>query len=124
VWLLCTSAAPEAARDVLKARGVEVIEVAADPSGRVDVAVAARELGERGVTRVLVEGGGAVAAAFLKADLVDRLSLYHGGRALGADSRSAVGALGLQKLGFAPRFALVSSRVVGGDTLETWRRGE
>ena len=63
------------------------------------------------------------AAALLKAGLVDRLSIYRGGRALGAEGRSAVGPLGLQKLDFAPRFSLVSSRVVGGDTLETWRRG-
>jgi diaminohydroxyphosphoribosylaminopyrimidine deaminase / 5-amino-6-(5-phosphoribosylamino)uracil reductase len=123
VWLLCTRAAPAAARAALHERGVEVIEVSADPSGRVDIAAAARELGKRGLTRVLIEGGGAIAAAFLKTNLVDRLSLYHGGRALGADSRSAVGALGLQKLDFAPRFSLVSSRAVGGDTLETWRRG-
>jgi diaminohydroxyphosphoribosylaminopyrimidine deaminase/5-amino-6-(5-phosphoribosylamino)uracil reductase len=123
VWLLCTRAAPAAARVALHERGVEVIEVAAEPSGRVDTAAAARELGKRGLTRVLIEGGGAVAATFLKANLVDRLSLYHGGRTLGADSRSAVGPLGLHKLDFAPRFSLVSSRVVGGDTLETWRRG-
>ncbi len=123
VWLLCTRAAPAAARAASHECAVDVIEVAADPGGRVDIAAAARELGKRGLTRVLIEGGGAVAAAFLKANLVDRLSLYHGGRALGADSRSAVGPLGLRKLDFAPRFSLVSSRVVGADTLETWRRG-
>jgi len=123
VWLLCTSAAPVAARAALKDVGVEIIEVAAGADGHVDATAAAKELGKRGLTRVLIEGGGQVAAAFLKANLVDRLSVYHGGRALGADSRSAVGPMGLQKLDFAPRFALVSSRVVGGDTLETWRRG-
>jgi diaminohydroxyphosphoribosylaminopyrimidine deaminase/5-amino-6-(5-phosphoribosylamino)uracil reductase len=123
VWLLCTQASPATARAALIGCGVEIIEVGADAHRRVDIAAAARELGERGLTRVLIEGGGAVAAAFLKSNLVDRVSLYHGGRALGADSRSAVGALGLQKLDFAPRFSLVSSRVVDGDTLETWRRG-
>ena len=69
---------------------------------------------------LLVEGGGKVAAAFLKAELVDRLSVLRGGRLLGADSRSAVAALGLEKLDFAPRFTLVSSRVLGGDVLESW----
>src|SRR5439155_26944764 len=112
-----------AARAALTECGVEIVEVPGGPDGRVDVVAAAQELGKRGLTRVLIEGGGEVAAAFLKADLVDRLSLYHGGRALGADGRSAVGPLRLQKLDFAPRFALASSRVVGGDTLETWRRG-
>ncbi len=122
VWLLCTPAAPAAARKTLGARGVEIVEVASDSDGRVDVMAAAQELGKRGLTRVLVEGGGEVAAAFLKANVVDRLSAYRGGQLLGGDSRSAVGSLGLERLDSAPRFRLVSSRVVGGDTLETWHK--
>ena len=100
-----------------------MIDVAADGQGRVDVGEAARALGERGLTRVLVEGGGEVAAAFLKADLVDRLTAYRGGLLMGADSRSAVGPMGYERLDSAPRFTLTSSRIVGGNTVETWRRG-
>ena len=94
VWLLCTSAAPAARREALHKAGVEIIEVAAAGDGRVDAAAAAQALGQRGLTRVLVEGGGQVAAAFLKADLVDRITSYRAGLVLGADGRSAVGALG------------------------------
>jgi len=122
VWLVCTPQAPSAAREALQAKGVEILEVAATPAGRVDIAAAAIALGSRGLTSVLVEGGGTIAAAFLKAGLVDRLSVYRGGLLMGADSRSAVAELGLDGLDFAPRFSLVSARVVGGDTLETWRR--
>jgi diaminohydroxyphosphoribosylaminopyrimidine deaminase / 5-amino-6-(5-phosphoribosylamino)uracil reductase len=107
---------------LLLVKGVEIIEVGATPQGQVDIAAAARALGGRGLTRVLVEGGGTIASAFLKAGLVDRVSSYRAGLFLGGDSRSAVAALGLQGLDFAPRFTLVSSRAVGGDTLETWRR--
>ncbi len=57
-WVICTRAAPRAARDLLQAKGVEIIEVEATPQGRVDVAAAVRALGDRGLTRVLVEGGG------------------------------------------------------------------
>lgn len=123
VWLVCTSAAPAAARQALQARGVEIIEAPAGPDGYVDVTLASRELGKRGLTRVLVEGGGTVAASLLKAELVDRLSVYRAGLLLGADGRPAVGDLGLSRLDFAPRFSLVSRRVVGGDTVESWRRG-
>lgn len=120
VWVVCNRPGNS---EALRSLGVEVIEVAAGADGRIDVAAAAYELGRRQVSRVLIEGGGEVASAFLKADLVDRVSLYRAGKFLGGDSRTAVGALGLQKVDFARRFGLVSQRVVGADTLETWHRG-
>jgi diaminohydroxyphosphoribosylaminopyrimidine deaminase / 5-amino-6-(5-phosphoribosylamino)uracil reductase len=122
VWLLCTREAPTPAREALQSKGVEVIEVASNEQGRVEVAAAARELGKRQLMQVLIEGGGEVAAAFLKAELVDRVTAYQAGLMLGADSRSAVAGLGVQKLGFAPRFRLVSIRSLGGDVVETWHR--
>jgi diaminohydroxyphosphoribosylaminopyrimidine deaminase/5-amino-6-(5-phosphoribosylamino)uracil reductase len=119
VWLMCSRPGPTRA---LTDQGVEIIEVESAANGRVDVAAAAAELGRRGITRTLIEGGGEVASAFLRAGLVDRLSIYRGGAMLGGDSRSAVAALDLDRLGSAPRFSLQASRVVDGDTLETWRR--
>ena len=122
VWVLCTKAAPVASRKALAEAGVEIIDVA-DTAGQVDVTAAARLLGDRGLTRVLVEGGGQIAAAFLRAGLIDRISSYRAGLVLGADGRSAVGELGLDRLDFAPRFRLVSSRTLRGDTVESWTRG-
>ena len=122
LWLICTREAPAAAREALQAKGVEVIEVASNAQGRVDIAAVAQELGRRKLTRVLIEGGGEVAAGFLGAGLVDRVTSYQAGLLLGADSRSAVGPLALEKLGFAPRFRLVSSRQLAGDMVETWHR--
>lgn len=122
LWLLCTKAAPAEARLALVERGVKVIEVAASGAGRVDVAAAAHALGEQGLTRVLVEGGGRVSAAFLQAGLVDRVSCYRAGVVLGGDGRAAVEAISEGRLDFAPRFNLQSQRQVGRDTLETWRR--
>jgi diaminohydroxyphosphoribosylaminopyrimidine deaminase / 5-amino-6-(5-phosphoribosylamino)uracil reductase len=122
VWLLCTGAAPAERRNSLARRGVQIVEVAAGADGRIDIVAAARALGDRGLTRVLVEGGGRVAASFLQAGLVDCVSAYRAGLMLGGDSRSAVGELGLDRLGSAPRLRLVSARQLGGDTLETWTR--
>lgn len=122
VWLVCTKAASADRRDALSALGVEIVEVGGRDDGRIDVAAAAQALGSRGVTRVLVEGGGQVAASFLKAGLVDRISSYRAGLVMGADGRSAVGGLEFARLGSAPRFRLLSARQLQGDTLETWRR--
>lgn len=122
VWLLCTKSAPADRRDALGKLGVEIIEVDSRNDGRIDVSSAAQAFGSRGLTRVLVEGGGQVAASFLKAGLVDGISSYRAGLILGADGRSAVGGLEFARLGSAPRFKLVSARQLQGDTLETWRR--
>ncbi|QDV09083.1 Riboflavin biosynthesis protein RibD [Planctomycetes bacterium Poly30] len=43
------------------------------PGGRVDPKQLLRELAERGLPRVLVEGGGALVSAFLRAGALDRL---------------------------------------------------
>jgi diaminohydroxyphosphoribosylaminopyrimidine deaminase / 5-amino-6-(5-phosphoribosylamino)uracil reductase len=123
VWLLCTSAATAARREALHKAGIEIIEVAAAADGRVDAAGAAQALGQRGLTRVLVEGGGQVAAAFLKAGLIDRITSYRAGVVLGGDGRSAVAELGFDRLDFAPRFRLVSARSLQDDTVESWTRG-
>ena len=121
--VLLFHAGAEASRvELLRHKGINVIEAAARGEGRVDVAAVARTLGELGYSSVLIEGGGQIAAAFLKAGLVDRITSYRAGVILGEDSRSAVGALAIGRLGFAPRFSLVSSRIVGTDTLETWHR--
>lgn len=122
VWLVCTKAAPADRREALKALGVEIVEVDGGADGRIDALAAARALGGRGLTRVLVEGGGQVAASLLKAGLIDGISSYRAGLVLGEDSRSAVGGLEFARLGSAPRFRLVSARSLQGDTLETWRR--
>ena len=122
VWLVCTDVAPVEQREVLAKLGVEIVEVKGGADGRIDISAAAQALGGRGLTRVLVEGGGRVAASFLRAGLVDGVSAYRAGLVLGGDSRSAVGELGLDRLGSAPRLRLVSARQVGGDTLETWAR--
>lgn len=122
VWLLCTKAAPVAAREGLAGLGVEIVEVDTAADGRIDVAMAGKVLGARGLTRVLIEGGGQIAASFLKAGLVDRISSYRAGLLLGGDSRTAVGPLGLERLDFAPRLRLASARQLDSDTLETWNR--
>ena len=122
VWLVCTKSAPAERREALSELGVEIVEVDSGGEGRIDVLAAAQALGARGLTRVLVEGGGQVAASFLKAGLVDGISSYRAGLVLGGDGRSAVGGLDFARLGSAPRFRLVSARQLQGDTLETWRR--
>ncbi|SIQ45351.1 diaminohydroxyphosphoribosylaminopyrimidine deaminase [Paracoccus thiocyanatus] len=80
------------------------------------------ELGARGLTRVLCEGGGVLAASLLRAGLVDQLIGYSAGLVLGGDGRAGIGALGLARLADAPRFRLVETRRIGPDVMHRWLR--
>lgn len=81
-----------------------------------------QQLGAHGLTRVFCEGGSALAAALIEADLVDRLVGFTAGIAIGAEGLPNVGALGLGKLAEAARFDLVSVRQVGADICHEWSR--
>lgn len=87
----------------------------------IDPASALATLGRRGITRVLCEGGGRLAASLLAANLVDELAVFSAGLTLGSDGRAGIGALGLAALADAPRFELAEMRAVGGDSLTLWR---
>lgn len=81
-----------------------------------------QQLGTYGLTRVFCEGGSALAAALIEADLVDRLVGFTAGLAIGAEGLPNIGALGLSKLDDAARFDLVSCRQVGADICHEWTR--
>jgi len=101
--------------------GVELIEV--DAAGEtVDLAAALKELGRRGITRVLVEGGATLAAALVRADLVDHLAWFRAPRLIGGDGIAAVTGFGLADLAATPRFERVGVEPVGEDVLETFQR--
>ncbi|WP_158964640.1 bifunctional diaminohydroxyphosphoribosylaminopyrimidine deaminase/5-amino-6-(5-phosphoribosylamino)uracil reductase RibD [Chachezhania sediminis] len=81
------------------------------------------QMGRRGITRVFCEGGGALAASLMEADLVDELVVFSAGFAIGAEGLPAIGALGLGRLEDAPRFTLIETRAVGPDLMHRWVRG-
>ena len=54
----------------------EQAEVPLDVAGRIDLAAALDNLGDRGVETLLVEGGAQVLRSFLQTDFVERWTLY------------------------------------------------
>jgi len=98
------------------ALGIEVVVVRKAASG-VDVKAVMAELGRRGVTSVLVEGGGNIAASLFKAGAVDRVSFHIAPMLIGSDGVAAVGELGLKAVSGAPRLKRVSVKRFGEDTI-------
>lgn len=120
VWMVYTAAAPEAARAAWVATGATLIEVAASSTGQVDPTAALHALAARGLTRILCEGGGQLAASLVTARLIDDLATYHAGALIGADGRPALAALGLKTLAEAPRLTLREHQTLGGDAYALW----
>jgi diaminohydroxyphosphoribosylaminopyrimidine deaminase/5-amino-6-(5-phosphoribosylamino)uracil reductase len=121
-WVVTLPGADEARQQAMRDAGVVVIPAEPDPAGRIDLAQALILLGERGLTRLLVEGGGRLAAALLRAGLVDRLVWFHAPVLLGGDAVPAIAELGLDRLADAPAFERVSGGIVGDDVMGTFRR--
>jgi len=120
-WVLTLPSADPTRRQALVSHGVTVIEIDADPDGTVDLAAALAALGERGITRLLVEGGGYLAAAFARAGLVDRLVWVHAPMLIGGDGMPAIAEFGLEALSEAPSFKRLSTETVGDDVLTAFR---
>lgn len=103
--------------------GLQVLQVGRDPQGRLDLEAALTALGALGLTRVLVEGGGVLAASLLRAELVERLYWFRAPKLIGAEGRPAISELGLEALAAAPAFERCGVEDLEGDLLETYRRG-
>ena len=78
-------------------------------------------LAERGLTRVLVEGGSALAAVLLRAGVVDRVAWFRAASLIGGDGIPAIAAYGVDSLSETRRFELLSAEMVGDDRLETYK---
>jgi diaminohydroxyphosphoribosylaminopyrimidine deaminase / 5-amino-6-(5-phosphoribosylamino)uracil reductase len=107
-WILSRGDAP-----ALREAGVELVRL-----NRLDPRAMLAALAERGVTRVLIEGGGTLAASFLRDGLVDRLAIFRAGIAIGGDGLPALAGLGVAELANARRYRLESVERLGDDTLE------
>ena len=81
-----------------------------------------QKLGSHGLTRVFCEGGGALAASLIEADLVDELAGFTAGLVIGAEGLPGIGAMGLARLDEAPRYKLRSVQPIGQDILHIWSR--
>jgi len=79
-YLLVSKSAPPTRVEALRDAGAEVLVAG---SGRVALATALAALDERGLDRLMVEGGGELIFSLFEAGLVDALSVYVGSLVIG-----------------------------------------
>lgn len=119
VWILHGRDAPETARKAWQATGAHLHQI--PQTGSIDAIAALRHLAAQGLTRILCEGGGTLAASLIRDNLVDELALFSAGLILGADGLPAIANLGLTALSDAPRPRLHYVEALGPDTLSLWQ---
>jgi diaminohydroxyphosphoribosylaminopyrimidine deaminase / 5-amino-6-(5-phosphoribosylamino)uracil reductase len=128
LWVMTSDLAEAPAAVKLGAAGAQVIRVATTASPprlddlRLDLLAALRALAEKGITRLMVEGGSRVASSFVAAGLADEVWLLRGVDAVVAGGVAALDALQLTAITQSPGLKLRASETLQNDTLTIYER--
>ena len=120
VVVLTADAATNAGR-ALKELNVSVVSVPTE-GGHISITEGLDALSRMGIRSLLVEGGGQLAAAFLRAGLVDTLEWFTAPILIGGDGRACVAALELGAMSQIQRWDRVLLEELGPDLHERFER--
>src|SRR5580704_13580418 len=111
LWVMTSNLSEAPAAMKLGAAGAQVIRVATTttPPPGLDLLAVLHALAEKGITRLLVEGGARVASSFVAAGLVDEVWLLRGPDAIGGGGVDALEALPLTSITQSPDFRVRAS---------------
>jgi diaminohydroxyphosphoribosylaminopyrimidine deaminase / 5-amino-6-(5-phosphoribosylamino)uracil reductase len=121
LWVLTSEQAANERELALQARGVEVIRVPL-ANGALDLKAALETLAGRGITRLMVEGGPILAAALLRADLIDEAALLRSGNTIGPGGIDALEGLPIEALTRSPKLAEIGAEPLGEDMMTFFAR--
>jgi diaminohydroxyphosphoribosylaminopyrimidine deaminase/5-amino-6-(5-phosphoribosylamino)uracil reductase len=114
--VMCAHDADAARARRLEKRGAEIVRLPGK-HGRIEPKAVVKELGQREILSLLVEGGGQVHGAFLAAGLADEVALFVAPKLIGAGGVPLIGVDGPTKMAAAWRLGAVSTRRLGDDIL-------
>jgi len=121
-WVLTSQQKAGKISDALRHKGVEVFPIPGVEDDGQFIQHAMTKLAALGITRVLVESGGRLAASLVRENLIDVLHWFRAPNLVGDDGLASIGALGLERLMAAPRFSRLKSFDFDGDSFETFER--
>jgi diaminohydroxyphosphoribosylaminopyrimidine deaminase/5-amino-6-(5-phosphoribosylamino)uracil reductase len=124
LWVMTSNLSEAPAAMKLGAAGAQVIRVTTTttPQPGLDLKAVLRALAEKGITRLLVEGGARVASSFVASGLVDEVWLLRGPDAIGAGGVDALEELPLTSITQSPDFRIRASESLQKDTLTIYER--
>jgi diaminohydroxyphosphoribosylaminopyrimidine deaminase/5-amino-6-(5-phosphoribosylamino)uracil reductase len=118
-WIFASRKASPVAEEILQQKGCKVFRVD-DTQDRLDLDEVLKVLSGEGITRLMVEGGPTVAAAFVAADLIDEAALVYSEKLIGEGGIAPLEGMALDVL--IARLRARGSEQLGADTLEMYER--
>lgn len=100
----------------LTSLGATLLPLPSGADGGLDLQLLLKQLGERGVTSLMVEGGARLITALLRARLASRMVVCVAPKILG-EGLSAIGDLGISRLADAYRLSAVRVIALGADQI-------
>jgi diaminohydroxyphosphoribosylaminopyrimidine deaminase / 5-amino-6-(5-phosphoribosylamino)uracil reductase len=122
LWVMASELAEAPAAAKLGAAGATVIRMPPAAASGLDLHAVLHALADKGITRLMVEGGSRVAASFVAADLVDEAWLLRAPQAIGTDGINALDALPLTQITQSSAFSVRASETLDQDTLTIYER--
>ena len=121
-WVFVTSSTDDDRRSMYESAGAEVLDTPAQKGGQFNLRAVLNILAGKGVTRLMIEGGGATIGAFLKCDLVDRFVWFKAPKVFGEDGVHAISGVDILKLDEASNLVKVSEWAAEEDTVTIYSR--
>lgn len=122
VWAVCGPDAGQERQGRLEDAGVTCLTVERGQDGRLDIPSALQAFASRGFTRLLVEGGPAIANSFHAAGAIDELVIFQADSNLSGGKLAIFGGRGLEAISADPQYQLAEMRSIGGDRMLVYRR--
>lgn len=123
LWVMTSSTSDARAAMKLGGAGAQIMRVATTemPPG-LDLQAVSNVLSEKGITRLMVEGGARLASSFLAAGLVDEIWLLRGPQEIGVGGVAALDTQPLSVITQSPRWRVRATETLDRDTLTIYER--
>ena len=119
VWIFHSNVASDERKNEWLELGADLFECQVDKFG-LSMKDIMQNLSDKGITRLLCEGGGKLAASLIRSEMVDEIVTFHAGLTIGSDGFPSIGDLGVCSLSEAKRWRLDRTLSFGAEVLNIW----
>lgn len=121
VWMVHGPNLSNKNKEIWENKGAKLIQVPLTDTGSLNLEIMMRTLGQLGLTRILCEGGGSIAASLIQQKLVDRIIGFTGGKIFGSLGTPSVAALKLKDITDMPSLKSIDTEQIENDIFHTWK---